>query len=73
MLIQKNVDIIASDPSILWKSFKRSDRTSVGSIQEKSWIAESKYVKEFDRLLAISMRSAFLVTPSDIEFTLKKN
>ena len=85
MLIQKNVDKIASDPSLLWKSFKRSDRTSVGSIPEKSWIdyyksefsspdlvAESKYEKELDRLLANSIRSAFIVTPSDIEFNLKK-
>ena len=35
ILIKQNVDKIDSDPSLLWKSFKRSDRASDGSIPEK--------------------------------------
>jgi hypothetical protein len=36
MLIQKNIDKIASDPSLLCKSFKRSDRNSFSSIPKKA-------------------------------------
>ena len=35
LLMKKNVGKIASDPSLSGKSFKRSDRTSVGCISRK--------------------------------------
>ena len=85
MLIQNDVHKIASDPSLLWKNlnavmvllsvvFQKNVRLIIIKVNFRrlTFLQKVKNEKELDCLLANSMYSAFIVTPSDVEFTVKK-